>query len=321
MSSFLLYTVFLGFHAGQLSTTCAARRPRRPPRPRPPAAPAYAQLLLRSMAPPRPHDALGACRAGYLPELLAPQLPAFQPPCLPATMRHPPSPPPQPSAPALSPSPRPHPRPQPSAPALGLTLGPSPRPQPSASPSAPALGRRYAELQRAVGASERLLGLLHRTPALPLSGGMTLPRSSWRGAVELEGVTFAYPANPDVAVLREASLSISAGQHVAIVGQSGCGKSTIAALLCALYAPGAGRTTLDGHDVLALDAAHLRGELVACVPQEPPLLAGTLRDNVAIGRPGATEQELRAAAAAAGCDFAAADWEREVTTMRPSRLA
>ena len=317
MSSFLLYTVFLGFHAGQLSTTCAARRPRRPPRPRPPAAPAYAQLLLRSMAPPRPHDALGACRAGYLPPSCLPSSPhAFQPPCGIRPRRRP-NPRPQPSAPALGPSPRP----QPSAPALGLTLGPSPRPQPSASPSAPALGRRYAELQRAVGASERLLGLLHRTPALPLSGGMTLPRSSWRGAVELEGVTFAYPANPDVAVLREASLSISAGQHVAIVGQSGCGKSTIAALLCALYAPGAGRTTLDGHDVLALDAAHLRGELVACVPQEPPLLAGTLRDNVAIGRPGATEQELRAAAAAAGCDFAAADWEREVTTMRPSRLA
>ena len=183
--------------------------------------------------------------------------------------------------------------------------------------AAPALGlapgRRYAELQRAVGASERLLGLLHRTPALPLSGGVTLPRSSWRGAVELKGVTFAYPANPDVSVLREATLSIGAGQHVAIIGQSGCGKSTIAALLCALYAPGAGRTTLDGHDVLSLDAAHLRGELVACVPQEPPLLAGTLRDNIAIGRPGATEEELRAAAAAAGCDFAAADWEREAS--------
>eukprot|EP00964_Phaeocystis_antarctica_P151208 scaffold118758_cov48-Phaeocystis_antarctica.AAC.1 len=191
--------------------------------------------------------------------------------------------------------------------ALALALAPAPA-------LVLALGvRRYAELQRAVGASERLLGLLHRTPALPLTGGVTLPRSSWRGAVELKGVTFAYPANPEVSVLREASLSIGAGEHVAIIGQSGCGKSTIAALLCALYAPGAGRTTLDGHDVLSLDAAHLRGELVACVPQEPPLLAGTLRDNIAIGRPGATEEELRAAAAAAGCDFAAADWEREVT--------
>ena len=200
--------------------------------------------------------------------------------------------------------PRPAPGPRRELRALGLSLGLA---------TGRATRRRYAELQRAAGASERLLGLLHRAPTLPLSGGLTLPRSSWRGAVELSRVTFAYPANPHVAVLRGASLRIAAGQHVAIVGQSGCGKSTIAALLCALYAPAAGRTTLDGHDVLALDAAHLRGELVACVPQEPPLLAGTLRDNIAIGRPGATEEELRAAAAAAGCDFAAADWEREAS--------
>ena len=275
MSSFLLYTVFLGFHAGQLSTTCAACHPTPPPAHAAPpprtASCSRRELPTRGMAPPPHARTLRECAAHA----------ACPPSCLPSS-RH--------AAFALATAP---------APALVLVLALG--------------GRRYAELQRAVGASERLLGLLHRTPALPLTGGVTLPRSSWRGAVELKGVTFAYPANPEVSVLREASLSIGAGEHVAIIGQSGCGKSTIAALLCALYAPGAGRTTLDGHDVLSLDAAHLRGELVACVPQEPPLLAGTLRDNIAIGRPGATEEELRAAAAAAGCDFAAADWEREVT--------
>ena len=228
-------------------------------------------------------------------------MPGSSPPRAPPQAHRPKPTPPQAHTPKSTPPqarPRPAPGPRRELRALGLASGRTAR-------------RRYAELQRAAGASERLLGLLHRAPALPLSGGLTLPRSSWRGAVELTRVTFAYPANPQVAVLREASLSIGAGQHVAIIGPSGCGKSTIAALLCALYAPAAGRTTLDGHDVLALDAAHLRGELVACVPQEPPLLAGTLRDNIAIGRPGATEEELRAAAAAAGCDFAAADWERE----------
>ena len=88
-----------------------------------------------------------------------------------------------------------------------------------------------------------------------------------RGAVELRDVTFAYPANPDVAVLRGASLSIAPGERVALLGPSGCGKSTVAALLCGLYAPSSGVTTLDGHDVLSLDGAQLRAELVATVPR------------------------------------------------------
>jgi len=187
-------------------------------------------------------------------------MPGSSPPRAPPQAHRPKPTPPQAHTPKSTPPqarPRPAPGPRRELRALGLASGRTAR-------------RRYAELQRAAGASERLLGLLHRAPALPLSGGLTLPRSSWRGAVELAHVTFAYPANPQVAVLRGASLSIRAGQHVAIIGPSGCGKSTIAALLCALYAPAAGRTTLDGHDVLALDAAHLRGELVACVPQEPP---------------------------------------------------
>ena len=131
----------------------------------------------------------------------------------------------------------------------------------------PSLTCRYAELKRAVGASERLLHLLHREPALPLTGGTLLPPREVRGAVELRDVTFAYPANPDVAVLRGASLSIAPGERVALLGPSGCGKSTVAALLCGLYAPSSGVTTLDGHDVLSLDGAQLRAELVATVPR------------------------------------------------------
>ena len=69
-----------------------------------------------------------------------------------------------------------------------------------------------------------------------------LPPASVRGAVELDGVTFAYPANPTAPVLRGASLRIAPGEHVALVGASGCGKSTVAALLCGLYAPEAGVT-------------------------------------------------------------------------------
>ena len=103
-------------------------------------------------------------------------------------------------------------------------------------------------------------------------------------------------------------------ERVAIVGSSGSGKSTLLALLANLYPPIGGRVTLDGVDVASLDGAFLRGECLATVPQEPVLLGGTLRDNVALGRPGASDAELRDAAARAGCDFALVDgaWEREV---------
>ena len=76
-----------------------------------------------------------------------------------------------------------------------------------------------------------------------------------------------------------------------------------------------GRVTIDGVDVASLDGAHLRGELIAVVPQEPVLLSGSLRENIAIGRPSASEEEVEEAARRAGCDFAEANWEREVRNV------
>ena len=156
-------------------------------------------------------------------------------------------------------------------------------------------------------------------------------------------------------MLQGLCLKVQKGEHVAVVGPSGSGKSTLAALLCAVYSPVAGRVLIDDCDVGALDASHLRGQLVCVVPQvvthsctvraawsverakspsphlchhryhhhptpcpywqEAVLLSGTLRENIALGRPSATDDELISAARRAGCDFAEDDWEREVGSM------
>lgn len=133
-----------------------------------------------------------------------------------------------------------------------------------------------------------------------------------RGAVELTDVRFAYPTAMHRPVLANVSLRVHAGERVAIRGPSGCGKSTIALLLSGLYAPTGGSVRIDGVDVGEYGGRQLRTELVSVVPQEPVLLSGSLRDNVALGRPDASEGALRAAAEAAGCDFAEADWTRDV---------
>lgn len=196
----------------------------------------------------------------------------------------------------------------------------------------------YAEFRRAAGASERVLRLLEplpddmerlRTTTLTLPGstaercaGATGARSSATvavapsvplGQVEFERVSFAYPTSPERRVLEGLELSISAGERVALLGASGSGKSTVASLLAGLYSPQHGRVLLGGIDVDAIERTHLRTQLLSVVPQEPALFSGSLRENLLVGRPGASEAELRAAAEAAGCaDFADAHWHRDV---------
>uniref|UniRef100_A0A7S3SHZ5 ABC transporter n=2 Tax=Emiliania huxleyi TaxID=2903 RepID=A0A7S3SHZ5_EMIHU len=168
----------------------------------------------------------------------------------------------------------------------------------------------YAELRRAAGASERVLALIGRPP--PLTGSGTLP--DCRGEFAFENLRFAYPTRPAETILDGLSLRVRQGERVAVIGQSGSGKSTLISLLTGLYEPAGGRVLLDGVDVSTLDPDQLRRECVAVVPQEPVLLSGSLRDNIALGKPDATEEELRDAARRAGCDFALSGgaWEREV---------
>jgi len=115
-----------------------------------------------------------------------------------------------------------------------------------------------------------------------------------RGEVRFEGVDFAYPARPELPVLRGVSFQMRPGEVVALVGPSGAGKSTIAALLQRFSDPDGGRVVVDGHDLRALRLSELRAAM-ATVSQDPVLLSGSLRDNIAYGRPEASAEAIDAA--------------------------
>jgi ATP-binding cassette subfamily B protein len=146
---------------------------------------------------------------------------------------------------------------------------------------------------KASGASERVFELIERTPSIPTDGGATLAQVS--GRIELQSVSFSYPTRKDVKVLDELSLSVKAGEIVALVGQSGAGKSTIAAMLARLYDPDQGRVVLDASDLRDLDPSWLRRQIGA-VSQEPILFSTSIADNIRYARPEATDAEVEAAA-------------------------
>ncbi len=166
-----------------------------------------------------------------------------------------------------------------------------------------ALSEIWGELQRASGATERLVEILNaedsvQDPAQP----KPLPRPV-RGEIAFEGVTFRYPARPDVSALKGVSLHVRPGETVALVGPSGAGKTTILQLLQRFYDPQSGRITLDGIDLRDMARSDFRRAL-ALVPQDPVIFAASARDNIRFGRPEASDAEVEAAArAAAAHDF------------------
>ena len=169
-----------------------------------------------------------------------------------------------------------------------------------------ALSELWTELQRAAGATERLVELLNAVdsvddPARPVP----LPEPV-RGALELESVTFHYDSRPEAPALHEVSLSVAPGETVALVGPSGAGKSTMIQLLLRFYEPQAGRVLLDGVDLADMTRTDFRRAL-SLVPQDPVIFAASARDNIRFGRPDATDAEVEdAARAAAAHDFIAA---------------
>ena len=162
------------------------------------------------------------------------------------------------------------------------------------------LAEAWGEIQRAAGASGRLLDILATEPTIAAPAAPVAMPAPAAGRVALEGVGFRYPSRPATAALDGFSLAVSPGEVVALVGPSGAGKSTVFQLLLRFYDPQAGAVTLDGVDARAADPRDWRRRF-ALVPQEPVIFAASLADNVRYGRPEATDAEVREACRLAYC--------------------
>ncbi|MBA2420120.1 MAG: ABC transporter ATP-binding protein [Thermoleophilaceae bacterium] len=158
------------------------------------------------------------------------------------------------------------------------------------------LSQLYTTYQAGMAALDKIFGLLDEEPDVTdATDAIELP--SVRGEIRFEDVTFAY--GDGAPALAEVNLHVAPGQTVALVGATGAGKSTLAKLVARFYDPTEGRVLIDGHDLRDVTERSLRSQL-GIVPQEGFLFSGTIRDNIAFGRPDATDEEVKAAARAVG---------------------
>jgi ATP-binding cassette subfamily B protein len=160
------------------------------------------------------------------------------------------------------------------------------------------ISQLYTTYQQGMAALDKIFDLLETQPDMT-DRPDALDPGRLRGEVELSGVSFSYGAGEWA--LRDVDLHIPAGQTVALVGETGAGKSTFAKLVARFYDPQEGRVLVDGHDLRDLSSKALRSQL-GIVPQEGFLFSGTVRDNIAFGCPQASEEEIHAAAAAVGAE-------------------
>ena len=169
-----------------------------------------------------------------------------------------------------------------------------------------ALTEVWSELQRAAGATERLVELLGAEDAVADPDTATPVGDTQNGAIAFNNVIFRYPGRPTVSALDGINLTVKAGETVALVGPSGAGKTTIIQLIQRFYDPSEGTITLDGIDLRDMKRSEFRQHM-ALVPQDSVIFADTARENIRFGRPSATDTEVeKAAKAAAAHDFLSA---------------
>ncbi|QSE98113.1 ABC transporter ATP-binding protein [Fulvivirga lutea] len=154
------------------------------------------------------------------------------------------------------------------------------------------LGDIYSQIQRAIGASERVLEIVNEEPEWESASNES---ARLKGEIVFDKVQFSYPTRKELSVLNNISFEIEEGKKVALVGPSGAGKSTIIQLLSGYYKVQSGNILVDGQSVNDYPLDHLRSN-IGMVPQEVILFGGTIKENIAYGRPSATEQEIIEAA-------------------------
>jgi ATP-binding cassette, subfamily B, bacterial len=156
------------------------------------------------------------------------------------------------------------------------------------------MGDMYAQIQRTIGASERIREILNEKSEIEVSG-QAIATPHIEGNIAFRHVKFAYPSRPDVGVLKDISLEVKAGRKIALVGHSGAGKSTIVQLLMRYHQPESGQILIDNQPIEGFDLTGLRQNM-GVVPQEVILFGGTIAENIAYGKPGASDAEIREAA-------------------------
>ncbi len=165
------------------------------------------------------------------------------------------------------------------------------------------LSQVWSEVSAAAGAAARIAELLGKAPRVASPASPRRLANPPRGELAFDNVAFAYPTRPDLPALKGVTFAVARGEVVAIVGASGAGKSTLFQLAERFYDPQSGAVRFDGADVRTLDLTALRGAL-ALVPQDPFIFAASVAENIAYGRPGASQEAVvEAATRAAAHDF------------------
>ena len=167
--------------------------------------------------------------------------------------------------------------------------------------SVAAISEVYGELQRAAGATERLMELLQAESVIIDSGKLHFQDTRVKGVLKIDHLGFSYDSRPEHKALADINLEIPSGAHIAIVGPSGAGKSTLFDLILRFYDPQQGQIELDGVKIQDIPLKELR-ENIGIVPQSPVLFTSTVAENIRYGRPSASDEEVKAAAEAAYAD-------------------
>ncbi|MEN0006262.1 MAG: ABC transporter transmembrane domain-containing protein [Bacteroidota bacterium] len=157
------------------------------------------------------------------------------------------------------------------------------------------LGSFYTQIVSAVGATDRILDIMEVPSEVACEDSTDQAPLHLNGEITFDNIHFSYPTRKDVKVLKGISFDINPGQKVALVGASGAGKSTIMQLLLRFYKADSGQIRVDNQPIESFDISAFR-QNIAIVPQEVLLFGGTIRENIAYGRPGASEKELIEAA-------------------------
>ncbi|KAM3873324.1 ATP-dependent translocase ABCB1 [Diretmus argenteus] len=160
-----------------------------------------------------------------------------------------------------------------------------------------AMGQTSPNIQSfssARGAAYKVYSIIDNKPSIDSYSEAGFKPDYIKGNIEFKNIYFTYPSRPDVEVLSNMSLSVQSGQSIALVGSSGCGKSTTVQLLQRFYDPQEGSVCIDGHDIRTLNVRYLR-EMIGVVSQEPILFATTIAENIRYGRPDVTQQEIETA--------------------------